>query len=51
MQIKKIKTNCALQLLEKPKCYKDNISTIIVEAIEESFALFINLKKYNILII
>jgi hypothetical protein len=46
--MKKLNTNCALQLLEKPELYKYNISSILVEAIEESFAPFMNSKKYNI---
>jgi hypothetical protein len=46
MQIKNLSTNCAIQVLEKPEIYKDNISSILAEAIEESFTPFI--KSNNI---
>lgn len=48
MQIKNLKMNCSLQILEKTDSYKDNISSILAEAIKESFAPFVNSKKYNI---
>lgn len=48
MQIKNLNTNCSLQILEKTESYKDNISSILAEAIEESFAPFVNSKKNNV---
>ncbi len=48
MKIERINSTCTLQLIKKPEFYKDNLSTILIEAIEESFEIFINPKKYNI---
>ncbi|MCJ7712998.1 hypothetical protein MUO66_00865 [Candidatus Bathyarchaeota archaeon] len=45
MQTEKITTNYALPILKQK-----NETLIIIEAIDESFALFINSKKFNIFI-
>ncbi len=45
MQTEKIATNYTLQILKQK-----NDNSIIIEAFDESFALFINSKKFNIFI-
>jgi hypothetical protein len=48
MRIKTLTTNCSLQLYNQTESYKTIISSILAEAIQESFSSIIKSKKYNI---
>ena len=48
MQVEKILPNNNLLLLKQRKVIPTNSYSILLEAIDESFALFINSKKFNI---
>lgn len=48
MQIETRTTNCSLQILKKTESYKTNISSILIEAIQESFSSLVKPRKYNI---
>jgi len=48
MQVEKLTTKNNLSILEQKKVISTNSYSIILEAIDESFAIFINSKKFNI---
>jgi hypothetical protein len=48
MQIKPLTTKCSLQLFIQTDSYKNNISTILAEAIQESFSSLVKSQKYDI---
>jgi len=48
MQVEKLTTKNNLSILEQKKVISTNSYSIILEAIDESFAIYINSKKFNI---
>lgn len=50
MQTEKITTNYTLPILKQKNDIQKNSNSLIIEAIDESFALFINSRKFNIFI-